>query len=97
DRESIEGDEARLAVGEDRLRASVRNPAAAGTRHASFGHDPYAALRTAAAERAGKQSLVVSKLVRAVSIRARRIEHGDTGLGGGRGRFDSSLLVAILI
>ena len=42
DREPVERDEARLAVGPDRLRATVRHPAAAGSRHSALRHDPRA-------------------------------------------------------
>ena len=39
DRQAVERREARLAVGPDRLRAPVGQPAAARPRHAALGHD----------------------------------------------------------
>jgi hypothetical protein len=40
DRQAVQGGEARLAVGAQRLRATVRDPAAVGPRHAALRHDP---------------------------------------------------------
>ena len=59
DRQAVESGEARFAVGADRLRAAVRDPRAAGARHAALRHDPRARVRAGAAEAAGQQPLVV--------------------------------------
>ena len=64
DREPVQRGEARLAVGADRLRATVRDPGAAGPRHAALRHDPRALARTARAQSAREERLVVAELVR---------------------------------
>ena len=50
DREPVESVKARLAVGVNRLRPSVRDPPAAGPRHASLRHDPGSRVRFRAAK-----------------------------------------------
>ena len=84
DRQAVERREARLAVGADRLRAAVRHPGAAGTRHAALGHDPRGGVRAAAAERASHHLLVVL-------VCARRVEDGDPRLGCGCDRLGRRL------
>ena len=64
--------EARLAVGADRLRATVRDPRAIRPRHAAFRHDPRPVRVT---ERASEQLLVAL-------VGARGVEHGDPGVEG---------------
>src|SRR5438552_1954362 len=60
DRQARQGSEARLAVTENRLRAPVGDPRAAGPRHAALRDYPGALVRAAAAKRAREQALVVS-------------------------------------
>ena len=97
DGQAVQGSEACVAVGQNRLRAPVWDPPAARSRHATFRDDSCAVIRTAAAKRASQQPLVVAELVLSQAIRVRGVEDGDTGLGGGRDRLESDLLVSALV
>ncbi len=59
DRQAVQSRKARFAVRANRLRATVRNPAAAGPSHAAFRHDARARLSAPATKSAGEQRLVV--------------------------------------
>ena len=72
DRQPAECLEARLAVGADRLRATVRDPRAIRSRHAALRHDPHSVRVT---ERASEQLLVAL-------VGPRGVEHGDPGVEG---------------
>ena len=82
DRAPAQRREARLAVGADRLRPTVRDPAAVRSRHAALGHHPHAPGRPAGAQRRREQPLVRARR-RAVRVRgiedrhARRDRRGD--------------------
>src|SRR5919204_263446 len=91
DRQTVEGSEACFAVAEDRLRATIGEPAAAGPRHAALRHDSRPPLHAAAAKSAGQQSLVVSELSWAAPVGARGVEDGHTRLRGGSDRGESEL------
>ncbi len=90
DREAVESGEARFAVGANRLRTAVGDPAATGSRHAALGHDPRGGIGLRAPETMGEQPFVVP-------VRPRGVEHGDSRLGGGRDRLESLLLVPVLV
>ena len=97
DREAVERCEARLAVGPDRLRAAVRDPGAAGARHAALRHDPRARVRAAGAERSRQKPLVVSELA-LVAPYARAVSNTVMpACGRGRDRREGELLVAVLV
>ena len=95
DREAVERREARLAVGADRLRATVGRPGAADPPHAALRHDPRASLRADPTERAGEQPLVVAELPFAVTVGAGGVEDRDTGPGCRGDRRERALLVAV--
>ena len=91
DRESVERRQARLAVGANRLRAAVGDPAPPVR-----DMPPLVTIRAVSAprrreaERPGQQRLVVV-------VRAGGVEHGDARLGCGRDRRERALLVAVLV
>ena len=78
DREAVERGQARLAVAQDRLRATVRDPGAARAGHAALGDDPPTGAR--GRQRPRQQPLVVAELRLAAAVRVRGVEHGDPGL-----------------
>ncbi len=81
DRQPVEGDEARFAVGTDRLRATVGNPTAVESAHASLRHDPSVPLCPGAAECAREPGLVLP-------VGACGVEDADAGFGSGRDRLE---------
>ena len=95
DLQAVQRSQARFAVGENRLGATVRYPLVSGPRHAAFGDDPRLGLRATVAERAGKQSLVVSVVKRVTPIRVGCIEHRDPRLGGRDNRRNRLVLIAV--
>jgi hypothetical protein len=97
DREAVQRSQARLAVGQDRLRAAIRDPPAAGARHASLRHDPRARRRATVAQGAHEQSLVVPQFDLVAPVRPSGLEHRHTRRGRGGDRLESALLVAIVI
>jgi hypothetical protein len=84
DRKAVEGGEARLAVGEDRLGPSVRDPRPAGPGHAALRHDSRGLRRAAAAQGAREQLLVAV-------VRAGGVEDRHSRLGGGSDRLGRTL------
>ena len=95
DRQPVQGGEARLAIAENRLGATVRNPAAVRPRHASFGHDPRAPIRAASAQRPGDEPLVAAHVRLTGSVRVRGVEDGDPGIDGGGDRVARKRVVTI--
>lgn len=95
--QAVEGEQARFAIAGDRLGAAVRNPRAAGARHAARGHDARAARARARAEGAGEEPLVVAELVLAAAVGAGGVEDGDTGFGRRGDRRGGAVLVAALV
>jgi hypothetical protein len=97
DRQAIQRSKAVMAIADNRLRAPVRDPPAAGSCHATLRHDPRVPLSATAPNPAGEQPLVVTELGLAAPVRVCGVEHGHTRLGGGRDRLESKLLVSALV
>ncbi len=97
DGKAVEGSEARLAVGANRLCTAVRDPAVAGPCHAAFGDDARPRLRAARLQTADEQPFVVAEIVCAEAVRMRGVEDGDTCLGRCRDRLEGELLVPALV
>ncbi len=87
----------RLAIAENRLRATVRHPAARSPGHAALGDDARAPIRTAAAQRSGDEPLVVPQCRFAGSVRVRGVEDRDSGIGGGGDCFMRDRVVTIAV
>ena len=97
DRKPVERREARLAVRANRFRSTVGNPCAARTSHASLRHDARALARTARAESAREQRLVVAELIRAETVRMRGVEHRHARAGRSGDRLERDVEVAVLV
>ena len=80
DGQSIEGGEARLAIGRDGPGAAVRDPADAGAPHPSLGDDARALLHAAVAQHLGEQSLVVTELGIVAPVRVGGVKDGHPGI-----------------
>ena len=94
DAQAVQGDEAGLAVAGDRAGAAVRDPSAAGPRHATLGDDAGGCRGAAAAQSAGQQRLVVAEVGSSVTVGARGVEDGHARVGGGRDRGQGTVLIA---
>src|SRR4051794_32033262 len=97
DRHTLERRDARLAAGENGLRAAVRHPSAACTRHAALRHDASVRVRPALPQRPGQQPLVVTELVLAVAVGVGGVEGRYSDLNSGGDRLDGQPLVAVLV
>ena len=97
DRQAVQGGEARFAVGENRSRATVRDPSAAGSCHAALRDDVRTPHRATAMQRTRDESLVVSELSGSVPVRVSGVEHRHTGAGCRRDRLERELLVAAVV
>ncbi len=97
DGQAVERSEARLAVGPNRLRSTVRDPGVAGARHAALGHDARGRVGAACSQTPNEQPLVVAEVGRAEAVGARGVEDGDACLGRGSDRLEGELLVPVLV
>ena len=93
DAQAVQGGEARFAIGQDCPGAAVRNPATPGPCHAALRDDSHPRVRTAFAQRAGEEALVVPRGGFVHAIRVRGVEDRYPGIGSGGDGRDSGCIV----
>ena len=97
DLEAVQRDEARLASGQDGLRATVRDPRSSGSGHAALRHDPRARLGADSAQGARQQALVVPELAFVAAVGVGGVEDRYARRRSGRDRLERDPLVASVV